>query len=58
MADGPTIQRSSQRAIRSGINIEKTFQIIENFRKNNKKTPIILMGYFNPIFQFGLKKFF
>ena len=58
MADGPTIQRSSQRAIRSGINIEKTFQIIENFRKSNKKTPIILMGYFNPIFQFGLKKFF
>ena len=58
MADGPTIQRSSRRAIRSGINIEKTFQIIENFRKSNKKTPIILMGYFNPIFQFGLKKFF
>lgn len=58
MADGPTIQRSSQRAIRSGINIKKTFQIIKNFRKLNQKTPVILMGYFNPIYQFGLKNFF
>ena len=58
MADGPTIQRSSQRAIKSGINLVKTFKIVENFRENNKKTPVILMGYFNPIFQFGLKKFF
>ena len=58
MADGPTIQRSSQRAIKSGINLAKTFKLIENFRENNGKTPVILMGYFNPIFQFGLKKFF
>ena len=58
MADGPTIQRSSQRAIKSGINLEKTFKIIKDFRKNDQKTPIILMGYFNPIFQFGLKSFF
>ena len=58
MADGPTIQRSSRRAINSGINLEKTFKIVKSFRQNNKKTPIILMGYFNPIYQFGLKKFF
>ena len=58
MADGPTIQRSSQRAIKSGINLEKTFEIVKSFRKNNQITPIIFMGYFNPIFQFGLKKFF
>ncbi len=58
MADGPTIQRSSQRAIKSGINLTKTFKLIENFRGSNQKTPVILMGYFNPIFQFGLKKFF
>ena len=56
MADGPTIQRSSQRAINSGINLEKTFKIVKSFRKS-KKTPIILMGYFNPIYQFGLKNF-
>ena len=47
MADGPTIQRSSRRAINSGINLEKTFKIVKSFRQNNKKTPIILMGYFN-----------
>ena len=58
MADGPTIQRSSQRAIKSGINLAKTFKLIENFRESNRTTPVILMGYFNPIFQFGLKRFF
>ncbi len=58
MADGPTIQRSSLRAIKSKSTISKTFKIIEKFRKKNKTTPIILMGYFNPIFQFGLNNFF
>ena len=58
MADGPTIQKSSQRAIKSEINLKKTFQIVKNFRENDQITPIILMGYFNPIFQFGLKNFF
>jgi len=58
MADGPAIQASSLRAINAGHKMEKTFEIIESFRKNNSHTPIILMGYFNPIYQFGLKKFF
>ena len=58
MADGPTIQKSSLRAINAGINIFKTFRILKNFRKKNNVTPIVLMGYFNPIFQFGLKNFF
>ncbi len=58
MADGPTIQRSSLRAIKSKSNISKTFEIIKSFRKKDKTTPIILMGYFNPIFQFGLNSFF
>ena len=58
MADGPTIQRSSSRAISSGSNLSKTFKIINKFRKINFSTPVVLMGYFNPIFQFGLKKFF
>ncbi len=58
MADGPTIQRSSLRAINSKSNISKTFKIIKNFRKKDKTTPIVLMGYFNPIFQFGLNNFF
>ena len=58
MADGPTIQKSSQRAIKSGININKTLKIISKFRENDLQTPIILMGYFNPIFQYGLNNFF
>ena len=58
MADGPTIQRSSLRAINAGINITKTLKIVKNFRKEDNNTPIILMGYFNPIYQFGLKNSF
>lgn len=58
MADGPTIQKSSQRAIKSGSNLYTTFKLIEAFRKDEKKIPIVLMGYFNPIFQFGLEPFF
>jgi len=58
MADGPTIQKSSQRAISSGATLKSTFDLIKDFRKSETNTPIILMGYFNPIFQYGLKKFF
>ncbi|MEE2694830.1 MAG: tryptophan synthase subunit alpha [Pseudomonadota bacterium] len=58
MADGPIIQKSSQRAISSGTTLETTFNLVEGFRKSEKDIPIILMGYFNPIFQYGLKKFF
>ncbi len=58
MADGPTIQKSSQRAIKAGSNLNSTLELVESFRIEDKSTPIILMGYFNPIFQFGLKKFF
>ena len=58
MADGPVIQKSSLRAIKSKFSLEKTFKSIRSFRNINNKTPIILMGYFNTFFQFGLKKFF
>ncbi len=58
MADGPTIQKSSQRAIKAGTNLKSTFKLVNDFRKKERKTPIILMGYFNPIFQFGLERFF
>ena len=58
MADGPTIQKSSQRGIKSGFTVNKTFKMVNNFRVNDKTTPIIFMGYFNTLFQFGLKSFF
>lgn len=58
MADGPTIQKASQRSIKTGFSIEKTIKMILNFRSFDKKTPIVLMGYFNLFFQYGLKKFF
>jgi len=57
MADGPSIQLSSQRALKSGMNIKKCFMLVENFRKKNSDIPIILMGYFNPIYIFGKTKF-
>ena len=58
MADGPTIQKSSQRAIKQGANIFSTLEMVNRLRKKDNVTPIILMGYFNPMFQFGLNKFF
>ncbi len=57
MADGPSIQLSSQRALKSGMNLIKCLSLVENFRKKNNHTPIILMGYYNPIYKFGKEKF-
>ena len=57
MADGPAIQASSLRAIKAGHTMQKTFEIISSFRKDNTITPIILMGYFNPIYNYGTEKF-
>ncbi len=57
MADGPSIQLSSQRALKSGMNLKKCLSLVEVFRNNNAHTPIILMGYYNPIYRFGKEKF-
>ena len=57
MADGPTIQAAGLRALSKGITLEKTLGIVRDFRKDDDKTPIILMGYFNPIFIYGVEKF-
>ncbi len=57
MADGPAIQASSLRAINSGHKMEKTFDMVKSFRKKNSHTPIILMGYFNPIYNYGVNNF-
>ncbi len=57
MADGPSIQSSSLRALNKGMSLLKTLLMVKKFREKNTETPIILMGYFNPIFRFGVKKF-
>ena len=58
MADGPSIQRSSIRALIQGANIRKILKLVHDFRKKNQITPIILMGYLNPILSFGINNFF
>ena len=57
MADGPTIQLSSARAIKNGINLSQIFEIVKHIRTKNKNIPIVLMGYYNVIFHFGIKEF-
>jgi len=57
MADGPTIQASSQRALKNGQTMALTLEMVCQFRKNNDKTPIVLMGYYNPIYIYGTQRF-
>ena len=57
MADGPAIQLSSQRALKSGMNLEKCLNLVKKFREKNSYTPIILMGYYNPIYKYGKEDF-
>ncbi len=57
MADGPAIQASSQRALKAGQNMTKTLAMIRSFRAADDTTPIVLMGYYNPIYIYGVEKF-
>ena len=57
VADGSQIQTSAYRAIKNGIKIDDIFKIIKDFKKLHRNKPIILMGYFNMIFQYGENKF-
>ena len=52
MADGPAIQASSQRALAAGMTLRKTLALVADFRTRDKETPIVLMGYYNPIYVF------
>ena len=56
LADGPTIQKSSTKALRNGMRTEKLFQQLENIR-NEIDIPLVLMGYFNPMMQYGIERF-
>lgn len=57
MADGPVIQRASERALMNGTNTDDVFNIVKEFRTENESTPIILMGYLNPIEVMGYETF-
>src|SRR5687768_9938776 len=57
MADGPAIQASSLRALRTGMTLKKTLKLIAEFRRGDNDTPIILMGYYNPIYSYGVPAF-
>ena len=57
MADGPAIQASSVRALRSGMRLTKVLDIVAAFRRQDDETPIVLMGYYNPIYIYGVAKF-
>ena len=57
MADGPAIQASGLRALQSGQTMIKTLALVREFRKGDNDTPIVLMGYYNPIYIYGVERF-
>jgi len=57
MADGPAVQASSQRALRAGQTLNKTLATVRAFRTGDAATPIVLMGYYNPIYIYGVPRF-
>lgn len=57
MADGPAIQKAGLRALKSGQTLEKTLELARRFRAGDDETPIIMMGYYNPIYVYGVDQF-
>jgi tryptophan synthase alpha chain len=57
MADGPSIQAAGLRALKAGMTLKKTLELVRGFRKDDNTTPIVLMGYYNPIYIYGVDKF-
>ena len=57
MADGPSIQAASQRALKAGQTLEKTLAMVARFRAEDDTTPLVLMGYYNPVFIYGVDRF-
>ena len=56
MADGPTIQRASERALKGGASLPRILEMVREFRRDSE-IPLILFGYYNPFFRYGLKRF-
>ncbi|OFW96739.1 MAG: tryptophan synthase subunit alpha, partial [Alphaproteobacteria bacterium RIFCSPHIGHO2_12_FULL_45_9] len=57
MADGPTIQAADIRALAAGMSVAKTLDMVRTFRQKNTTTPIVLMGYYNPVYIYGGARF-
>jgi tryptophan synthase alpha chain len=57
MADGPSIQAAALRALKAGMTLKKTLDMVQGFRLNDSTTPLVLMGYYNPIYIYGVDKF-
>jgi tryptophan synthase alpha chain len=57
MADGPSIQAAGLRALKAGMTLTKTLDLVRGFRKDDDATPMVLMGYYNPIYIYGVEKF-
>jgi tryptophan synthase alpha chain len=57
MADGPAIQAGGLRALKAGMTLKKTLKLVRDFRAGDATTPIVLMGYYNPIYIYGVDKF-
>jgi tryptophan synthase alpha chain len=57
MADGPSIQAAGLRALKAGMTLKKTLALVRDFRKSDDATPLVLMGYYNPIYIYGVDKF-
>ena len=57
MADGPSIQAAGLRALKAGMTLKKTLEMVRSFRKDDDATPLVLMGYYNPIYIYGVHRF-
>jgi tryptophan synthase alpha chain len=57
MADGPVIQRAGERALKHGVGLSDVLKLVQEFRKSDASTPVVLMGYANPIEAMGVEKF-
>src|ERR1700738_3188969 len=57
MDDGPSIQAAGLRALKAGMTLRKTLEMVRDFRKEDNATPLVLMGYYNPIYIYGVDRF-
>jgi tryptophan synthase alpha chain len=57
MADGPSIQAAGLRALKAGMSLKKTLELVRGFREHDNTTPLVLMGYYNPIYIYGVDQF-